>query len=292
MCNNKCEVEAKEELSYTLQGGDWDGICRTGKKQSPVDVISNDTIKASFEPFNFQNYNQEINVKISNSHHTVKFEVPSPFSDMTPLYVRGGGFESSYKFVQGHLHWGSEEDNGGAEHGVDGHFSPGEVHLVHYNTDLGRNMGEAVQTNKPNALAVLSGRFVIGKENEELKAFFEALSTIQKSGQTTKTNEKIKLSALAPKNIGLFFRYNGSLTTPGCNEIVVWTLFKDPIEISKEQLDRLRKTKNSKNGGNSNNYRKVQKLNGRTILDSSSPNILEINIFLFITSIALDILIR
>ena len=145
MCNNKFEVEAKQ-LSYKLQGNDWDGTCRTGKTQSPIDVISNETIKASFEPFNFQNYNQEINVKISNSGHTVKFEVPPPYSDMTPLYVRGGGFESSYKFVAGHLHWGSEQDNG-AEHGIDGHFSPVEVHLVHYNTDLGKTLEKAVATS-------------------------------------------------------------------------------------------------------------------------------------------------
>ena len=134
----------------------------------------------------------------------------------------------------------------------------------------------------------MSGRFAIGKENTELNTFFEALSTVQKPGQTTKTKEKVKISALAPKNIGSFFRYNGSLTTPGCYEIVVWTLFKDPIEISEEQLNKLRKIKFSRDGGNSNNYRKVQKLNGRTILDSSSPLILKINVFLFITSIVLD----
>lgn len=31
-----------------------------------------------------------------------------------------------------------------------------------------------------------------------------------------------------------YYRYNGSLTTPSCNEAVVWTIFKKPIKVDRK----------------------------------------------------------
>lgn len=46
------------------------------------------------------------------------------------------------------------------------------------------------------------------------------------------------LRELLPANLGRFFRYNGSLTTPPCFQSVLWTIFEQPAHISASQVLR------------------------------------------------------
>jgi len=48
--------------------------------------------------------------------------------------------------------------------------------------------------------------------------------------------ESFALQSLLPTNTKDFARYPGSLTTPPCNEVVTWTVFKEPITVTSEQV--------------------------------------------------------
>ena len=53
---------------------------------------------------------------------------------------------------------------------------------------------------------------------------------------TNKTIASFPLDSLLPTNKTNYFRYNGSLTTPTCNEAVTWTVFNEAVEISQAQV--------------------------------------------------------
>lgn len=52
----------------------------------------------------------------------------------------------------------------------------------------------------------------------------------------------IRLINLFPNGSSLFYRYHGSLTTPGCDETVTWLIYDSTINISEAQV-RYRSTK-------------------------------------------------
>ena len=48
----------------------------------------------------------------------------------------------------------------------------------------------------------------------------------------------LPLERLLPNNKQNLFRFEGSLTTPGCFETVTWTVLHDTVKISQTQVKR------------------------------------------------------
>ena len=73
-------------------------------------------------------------------------------------------------------------------------------------------------------------------DSKSFQPLVEQLGEISKDGDETVLREPVSLNDILPGRTSSFYRYSGSLTTPNCQQIVIWTIFDNPIEISEQQV--------------------------------------------------------
>ncbi|KAK5878949.1 hypothetical protein CesoFtcFv8_024307 [Champsocephalus esox] len=122
----------------------------------------------------------------------------------------------------------------GSEHTVDGRRYPMEMHIVNMKS-IHPNLTAAL--DDPTGLAVL-GFFidVVYADNVHFGLISQKLSSVAYKGQTTKIKPFPLMNLLPKHNMSQYYRYYGSLTTPPCSQVVVWTLYEVPVYISWSQL--------------------------------------------------------
>ena len=107
---------------------DWPGVCKTGKRQSPIDIKSAEAVyDKALGKFDLKNYDKklDLNFTVSNNGHGMVVSLAGG-----DYNVSGGGLVGSYKTVQFHLHWGANKEEG-SEHIVNGKAYPAEVRGEH-----------------------------------------------------------------------------------------------------------------------------------------------------------------
>ena len=201
--------------------------CSLGQSQSPINIESStDSDLGSLE----LNY-RDTPLKIINNNRTIRVDY-QPGSNLT-LDGR------EYELLQFHFHQPSE-------HLISGQAANMEAHFVHKNRETGD-------------LAVLAVLMSEGKINQALKRVWDKIPFRERTEEVS--DLIINASNLLPEDIDRYYRYQGSLTTPPCSEIVTWLVLKQPVEISKLQIDRFLKIIG-------NNARPVQPLNNRILSES------------------------
>lgn len=247
----------------------WEGTCQGGQKQSPINIITKETKNETWgQPFVFHGYEQRLPMHTKNNRHSVVVEFDN--NDHEDIWIRGGGLgDSKFKFAQLHFHWGSNNSHG-SEHTIDGVAAPMEMHIVHWNLDVGEDIKEATEKDEHNSLEVLGVLFKIGKGNTNYETLFNSAKNVEKENTNSTIENGVRLKDLLPADMNRFYRYQGSLTTPPCNEIVIWTVFKERIEISQEQIDIMRKVyyhreRETKVRYMWNNYRSTQVVHKREV---------------------------
>ncbi|XP_035637790.1 carbonic anhydrase 4 isoform X1 [Oncorhynchus keta] len=232
-----------------------------GRAQSPINIVHRKTLPDErLTPFQFRKYQDSFSGLIKNNGHSVQVNVPHQ------PYVIGGDLETPYKVVQFHLHWG-KNGGPGSEHTIDGEQYPMELHIVHMNEEYS-TLEDALKD--PIGVAVLGFFYEESlSANRKYDPVVRALQRIMTTGANT-TLVSVSLEQLIPpqQNLSNYYRYKGSLTTPGCTESVIWTVFEKPIPLSRDQL-RVFSDLQFKDGKPMvGTFRPVQPLNGRVVYRS------------------------
>ncbi|XP_075440711.1 carbonic anhydrase 4-like [Ascaphus truei] len=206
------------------------GSC-SGSRQSPIDIpeISVQP-NISLGSFTFSSYNNASKLlALTHTGHTVEVSLGDGVT------LSGGSLSNIYKAVAFHFHWGNRTSPG-SEHRLSGKQYPMEMHIVHTKGDL--TVADAKKD--PAGLAVL-GFFIdvsVTASTSHLTALSDLLGHVSAPGSKLLLNSSVSLDALlGDVDRSQFFRYLGSLTTPTCDEAVVWTVFKNPIKVPASVIE-------------------------------------------------------
>uniref|UniRef100_A0A8C5MAM5 Carbonic anhydrase n=1 Tax=Leptobrachium leishanense TaxID=445787 RepID=A0A8C5MAM5_9ANUR len=231
--DNSAEYRDKENQEWGYEEGvEWGLLYpeANGDYQSPININSREAI---YDPTLLEvklspNYVVCRDCEVVNDGHVIQIILKSKSVLTGGPLPRG----HEYELNEVRLHWGKENQRG-SEHTVNFKAFPMELHLIHWNSTLYRNMQEAM--GQIHGIAIISLFVQIGKEHTGLKTITEILQDIQYKGKS-KTVPCFNPNTLLPDPLLRdYWVYEGSLTMPPCSEGVIWLLFRYPLTISQSQ---------------------------------------------------------
>jgi len=175
--------------------------CDSGNRQSPIDI--RDGIRVDLEPIAFA-YGPS-GFHIVNNGHTVQVNV-----------VPGNRFMltgRTYELQQFHFHRPSEER-------IEGRSFDMVAHLVH--------------KDEEGRLAVVAVLIQEGEQHPGIQSVWNNLPL--EKYQPLAPVVQFDPAVMLPQRRE-YYTFMGSLTTPPCDEGVLWIVMKEPIQASRHQLD-------------------------------------------------------
>jgi carbonic anhydrase len=230
----------------------WGGFCQTGTRQSPIAVDSETTVdNDKLLDLVLSGWSEERDGVFANTGTSVKF---TPDADETVATTTN--HLGVYETLQFHMHWG-RNDGQGSEHVVDDAPASAEIHFVlKKRGDTSGDQGD---------LYAVVGVMAVADDDAEISGVWRALSVKDVQGHGNSVSTAVRYSDLLPSDLSYYF-YEGSLTTPNCDEVVQWFLLRETISIPKRYLKKLRKVeKNNAGDYLTYNYRNTQDLKGREV---------------------------
>ncbi|XP_060112610.1 carbonic anhydrase 7-like [Heteronotia binoei] len=239
------------------------GQCN-GAKQSPVNIETRKAMPGThLGPIDFIGYEDRMRPQsLVNTGSFAEVEMKSGAA------IFGRGLPATYYLKSFHFHWDKSNDPG-SEHAINGKRYDIELHIVHTKN----NMSDEQAKKDPEGYAVLA--FFLKKSNRapkmnSWKTLSDLLELIPEKGNFVHLNGEFSLGGLlSVVDVSHYYRYHGSLTTPPCSELVIWTVFPDPIEVSpgvvKKFTQSLLFTTRKEGRRMQNNFRPMQPFKNRKL---------------------------
>ena len=187
-------------------------MCHAGQLQSPINIESG--IQVDLPEITFD-YKPSL-LAILDNGHTIQVN----YGEGSNLSLQG----KQYRLTQLDFHNPSEE-------AINGKHADMSAHLVHQNFD-GSLLVVAIMLNVDESKQPLTSG------SSENALFQQILNNVPltKNVMETPAGVVIDMNQLLPKKHG-YYTYMGSLTSPPCSENVSCLVLKEPIKISKQQLE-------------------------------------------------------
>ncbi|XP_037543260.1 carbonic anhydrase IV c [Nematolebias whitei] len=254
-CDDTCEDPSRWVVQFPRCGG---------SHQSPVNIITRKVqVNSSLPPFNFTGHTNKINITVKNTGHYAHFGLPQSVG------LTRGGLPGHYRASHFHFHWGGS-GRPGSEHTIDGERFPMELHIVHIKEPY-HSLAEAEHDTA--GIALLAFLFEeTAADHPHLDTIIYALGQVKNNGSNM-VIPNFRLSDIIPaaKDLHSYYRYVGSMTTPGCEQAVDWTVFHRMLSISSRQLNAIVEQCRFWTGQPMTDiYRPTQPLEGRIVYSSKS----------------------
>ncbi|KAI7741010.1 hypothetical protein M8C21_004775 [Ambrosia artemisiifolia] len=228
------EVDDEQEVLYDLNSpngpNNWGGMCNNGDMQSPID-LTHKRVQTTSKLGRLDTDYKPANTTLINKGHEMELKW---IGGAGHIHING----TEYQLKDAHWHTPTE-------HTINGQRFNLELHLVH----------ESIDKKK----AVVGILYKIGRHDSflaKMEPCFKALAS--------RTDVEKSVGTIDPRDIKIgsrkYYRYIGSLTTPPCNQSVIWTIVQEVRTVSQEQLRIIREAIHNEAHANA---RPLQLLNNR-----------------------------
>ena len=199
---NAANVDYEDQSNWS---GDW----TSGNKQSPINIQSGDSQEKAGLSISVSSPNRNDETLVWDG---TKLQVDY---DEAELIFNDGDEETKWTSAQFHFHAKSE-------HHLDGQESDVELHVVFTKQD-------------DSSQYLVLGILFDGDDDAETNEFLDNLNLDSLSDGDNTVNVRLHslLDSIEGKQM---FNYEGSLTTPTCDEGVTWIVLSEPVSVPTEQV--------------------------------------------------------